>query len=245
MPVTNARPIRWARGRPDSTMRRPTSSIFTINATTPYTTAVITTATINRMTARDTKPSSMTSLSEITMISPDRMKSVRMAPAIVFSSWSTPIATAGSSPCSLVVREAVMDLLGTLEAEVGAAEHQDDLDEHRHELAEHQRCRQDEQDLVLERSLRDPLDDRQLPLGGQAMHVRGRDGGVVDDDTRRLHAGPTGGGADVVDRRRSQLRQRRHIVQQADETTSHDISSTWAESSARYPGQSAFPYRRN
>ena len=123
-----------ADGRPDSTMRSPTSSIFTISATTPYTTAVITTATTTRMIARDTNPSSITSLSAITMISPERMKSVRIAPAIVCSSCVRPRCAsrrAASCSSSCVVREAVVDLLRALEAQVRAAEHQDDLDEHR------------------------------------------------------------------------------------------------------------------
>ena len=160
MPATIPRPIRWARGRPDSTMRRPTSSIFTISATTPYTTAVIRTATTTRMTARDTKPSSMTSLSEITMISrrQDEVGPDGTGDRLLFLIDAD--RHGGQVAFLLVMGKAVMDLLGALEAEVAAADHEDDLHEHRCELAQHQRCRQDEQDLVLERSLRDPLDDR-------------------------------------------------------------------------------------
>ena len=44
------------RRRPDCAIRRPTSSIFTIRATSPYTTAVIKTATTTRMIARETSP---------------------------------------------------------------------------------------------------------------------------------------------------------------------------------------------
>ncbi len=65
----------------------PASSIFTMSPTTPYTSTVMPIATITRMIRRDTNGSSTTSFSEMTMISADRMKSVRTAPdTMVFSS---------------------------------------------------------------------------------------------------------------------------------------------------------------
>ena len=76
---------------------RPTSSIFTIAATTPYTRIVIATATTSRMIARDTNGSSATSLRAITMISADRMKSVRIAPATIGPSCSGPNCSCGVS----------------------------------------------------------------------------------------------------------------------------------------------------
>ena len=55
------------------------------------------TPTTARMIARDTNASEATSLSEMTMISADRMKSVRTAPVtIVFSSGSA----SSTEPCS-------------------------------------------------------------------------------------------------------------------------------------------------
>ena len=97
IPATNSRPRRWDRGEVRPASFRPRSSIFTINATTPYTTAVMPTATTAKMTPRDTTGSVMTSLSAITMISAERMKSVRIAPAIVDDSASGPSCAAGTS----------------------------------------------------------------------------------------------------------------------------------------------------
>ena len=51
------------------------------------------------MIARDTNGSSSTSLSAMTMISADRMKSVRMALLTIVFSWSSSTAAAGVS-CS-------------------------------------------------------------------------------------------------------------------------------------------------
>ena len=51
------------------------------------------------MTALETNGSSATSLSEMTMISAERMKSVRIAPRTMVFSWSASTAAAGTS-CS-------------------------------------------------------------------------------------------------------------------------------------------------
>ena len=78
------------------------SSIFTISATTPYTSRVMNTATTARMTARSTRPASglesSTSLRAITMISAERMKSVLIAPAIVAFSCSGVNSACSASP---------------------------------------------------------------------------------------------------------------------------------------------------
>ena len=113
----------------------------------------------------------------------------------------------------LVMTEPVVDLLGTLEAEVRAAEHQDDLHEHRRDGAQDQGRGKDEQDLVAQRSRGDLADDRQLALGGEAANVCRRHGGVVDDDARRLHARAARRCAHVVHRRRGQLGERRDIIE--------------------------------
>ena len=148
------------------------------------------------------------------MISPERMKSVRIAPLIVFASASGPCITEGTSTdVVVVVGEPVVDLLGPLETEVGTADHQDDLDEQRGDGAEDQRRREDEQELVAQRTERDLLDDRQLTLGGEVLDVGGRDGRVVDDDPGGLDARSPGRGADVVDRCGRQLRQRGDVIQ--------------------------------
>ena len=54
-------------------------------------------ATTTRVIARIQKPSSAISLSEMTMISAERMKSVRMAPPTILSSWFSPLIAAGAS----------------------------------------------------------------------------------------------------------------------------------------------------
>ena len=158
-------------------------------------------ATTTRITARDTNGSSATSLSAITMISADRMKSVRTAPrTIVVLALGLACACLGRGRRP-VAADPAPHLLGALVAEVGAAEHQQRCQQPRQELAEHQDRRQDEEQLVAQRPDGDPLDDRHLALGGHAVDVLRRDGGVVDDDARRLGAGPARRGPDVVDRR--------------------------------------------
>ena len=112
-----------------------------------------------------------------------------------------------------MVADPVVELLGPLEAEVRAADHQDDLDQHRRDGAEDQCRRQDEEDLVAERAGGDLADDRQLAVSGEPANVRRRDGGIVDDHPGGLRARPPGGGADVVDRRRGQLGQRGDIIE--------------------------------
>ena len=93
--VTRALPSPAVRGF--SARRRPTSSILTMSATTPYTTRVMKTATIARITVRERKPSLATSLRAMTMISAERMKSVRIALPVTLSSSaaasSPPVAT--------------------------------------------------------------------------------------------------------------------------------------------------------
>ena len=58
-------------------------------------------ATSTRMIARDRNASSETSLSEITMISADRMKSVRIAPEMTVFSWSSLRCSTASSVVSV------------------------------------------------------------------------------------------------------------------------------------------------
>ena len=71
----------------------------TISPTTPYTRTVMPRATTTRIAARARNDSSATSLSAITMISAERMKSVRIAPETISSSRAS--ALAGVVPSSL------------------------------------------------------------------------------------------------------------------------------------------------
>ena len=73
----------------------------------------------------------------------------------------------------------VDDLVGALVAEVGAADHQDDLDQRGRHRAEQDRGRQDEDELVAKRSDGDPLDDGQFAFSRQSVDVAGGDRGVV------------------------------------------------------------------
>ena len=57
-------------------------------------------ATTTRITVRERNGSSATSLSAMTMISADRMKSVRMAPLVTRFSWSGSPSSTSSSACS-------------------------------------------------------------------------------------------------------------------------------------------------
>ena len=196
---------------------------------------VIAIATTTRMTARRRNGSSATSLSAITMISADRMKSVRIAPATIAFSASSPSLDRRAWSC-VVAADAVPDLLGALVAEVGAADHQDRRQQPGQELAEQQGRREDEQQLVAQRADRDPLDHRQLAVGGDAVDVLRGHGRVVDDHAGRLRAGAARGRADVVDRGRRQPRERGDVVEQREQASSHG-----AKASGRCPDTRVSP----
>ena len=185
---------------------------------------VMTTATTARMMSRGQNGWSATSLRAITMISADRMKSVRIAPAAICFSASAPTSPRCGAACAVVSANAAPNLLGALVAEIGRAEHQDRRQQPRHELTEQQGGGQDEQQLVAQGSDRDPLDDRQLALGGDAVHVLRRHRGVVDDDPGGLGGRAAGGGADVVDRRGREPGQSRNVVEKPEQTCAHRVS---------------------
>ena len=199
------------------------SSILTIRATTPYTATVMTRATTTRMISRGTNAWSATSLSAITMISADRMKSVRMAPGRHLAARRPRRRPRWARRGCRAQRIRPQHLLGALVAEVGGAEHQDRRQQPRQELTEQQRGGQDEQQLVAQRADRDPLDHRQFAVGGDAVHVLRRHRGVVDDDAGGLGGRAAGGGADVVDRRGRQPGQRRDVVEKTEQTCTHRV----------------------
>ena len=64
------------------------------------------------------------------------------------------------------------------------------------------------------------------------------DGGVVDDHAGGLGAGPAGGGADVVDRRGRELRQRGDVVEQGEQAAAHRGPARSAVTRAAYRGVS-------
>ena len=151
------------------------------------------------------------------MISADRMKSVRIAPDVIWRSRVLPDGRGGRGVGVMSTKPAHY-LLGALVAEVGGAQHQDRCHQPRHELTEQQRGRQDEQQLVAQGADRDPLDHRQLAVGGDAVHVLRRHRGVVDDDARRLGGRAPGRSADVVDRGGRQPGQRGNVVEESEQT---------------------------
>jgi hypothetical protein len=100
----------------------------------------------------------------MTMISAERMKSVRIAPATTVFSWSSHLHDGGGFFPGVVAADLLPDLLGTLEAQVGAADHEEGGEGPRQELAEQQDRREDDEQLVAQGPDGDPLDDRQLPV---------------------------------------------------------------------------------
>ena len=117
------------------------------------------------------------------------------APAPSFASWRW--ASCGT--------ERLVDLLGALVAEIGAAEHQQRRDRPGREEAEQQRGRQQEEELVLQRAAARSADDRQLAVGGEADDVARRHRGVVDHDAGGLGAGLRRLAGHVVERGRRDL----------------------------------------
>ncbi len=92
------------------------------------------------------------------------------------------------------------DLFGTFIAKIGAAEHQYRRDRPGQEGAQQQRDRQDDRQLVDQRSLGDLGNDRQFAIGRKPGDVARRYRGIVDHDARRLHSRAPRAGGDIVDR---------------------------------------------
>src|SRR5690606_19531044 len=105
--------------------------------------------------------------------------------------------------------ERFVDLLRTLVAEEQAAGDEQVGQRLRQELTQDHRDRQDDQQFVADRAERDLADDGQFAIRGEPVDVAGGDGGVVDDDARRLDAGLARRRADIVDRRRRRFREQR------------------------------------
>ncbi len=220
----------------------PTSSIFTRAPRSRRRATVMMTATTPRRIARVQKlasgSESTTSLSAITMISADRMKSVRIAPATVFASCSgvnSPCVASSSSASGCVAADLLPDLVRALVGEEATAEDEDHGQQLREELSQQDRRREDEEQLVAQRADRDLLDDRQLALGRGAVEVLRGDGGVVDDHAGGLGARPAGRGTDVVDGRSGDAGQRGDVVEQGEESCGHQAVSLMSFTGAAYP----------
>ena len=160
------------------------------------------------------------------MISAERMKSVRIAPADERLLVLGPLLGRDRRLRVRGVRaDQLPELLRALVAEVGAADHQDRREQPRQQLAEQQRGGQDQQQLVAQRADRDPLDHRQLALGPEPLDVARRDRGVVDDHAGGLHARPARAGGDVVDRGGGEAREGHDVVEERGETRAHRSAS--------------------
>ena len=129
------------------------------------------------------------------------------------------------------------DLLGALEAQVQAAEHEDRRQRPGRENAQQQQDGQDEDQLVAQRALGDPPDDRQLARGLEPLHVLRRDRGVVDHHPHRLGTRLRGRGRHVVGAGRGQAGEGRHVIEQCGESTGHaEVPSPGQRSLGRRPG---------
>jgi hypothetical protein len=83
----------------------------------------------------------------------------------------------------------VHHLVKALEAQIGAAEHQQRGNRPRRGPAQQQCCRQQEHQLVDQRAARDLPDDRQFALGRKAHHITRCHRRIVDHDARSLRPG--------------------------------------------------------
>ena len=152
------------------------------------------------------------------MISADRMKSVRIALPTSASSFSGPC----SLTSCLVARagHVLPQLLGALEAEVDAADHQDRGQQPRQQLAEQSAAGRMNNNL-----LRSEPNAIRLIIGssrsGRTLDVARGDRGVVDDHAGGLHARPPGAGGDVVDRRRGRPGEHGDVIQEGGESGAH------------------------
>ncbi len=210
------RDLRWVR-------LRPASSIFTMSATTPYTAIVID----ERDDDQDREASPEALVGDLVqrddhdLGGQDQVGAhgagdhllLRLGPDL------------GRGHVVVVVTgDHAPHLVGAFVGEERAAEHEDDRQQVWEELAQQQGSREDEQQLVADRADRDLLHDRQLAVRGDAVDVLRRDRRVVDDHARGLGGRAARGRADVVDRCRRQLRDRRDVVEQAEQTRTHGVT---------------------
>ena len=119
---------------------------------------------------------------------------------------------------SVMRHENVDDLLGTLETQIGAADHQKRRDRPGRESGQQQRRRQQDDQFIAQRAPGDLPDDRQFARRRKAVEVFRRDCRVVDESARRLGAGLDRLSDDIVDRGRRDLGDRRNVVEKGQKT---------------------------
>ena len=123
----------------------------------------------------------------------------------------------------LVREQGLIDLLRPLIGEIEPAEHEQRGDGPWSEIAERQGDRQQEDQLVLQRTDGDLANDRQFALCGETCDVARRDRRVVDDDARGLGAGLGRLTRHVIQRGCSHLGQTRKVIEQRDQSNTHVI----------------------
>ena len=108
----------------------------------------------------------------------------------------------------------VKNLFCALKTQISATDHQQRGDGLWREILQRQQARQQNDQLVLQRSFGNAVDDRQFAVCLKAMHVFGRHSRVINDHTCGFHARFASRRRDIVDRRRRHFGNRRHIIQQ-------------------------------
>ena len=137
----------------------------------------------------------------------------------------------------LAMKERMGNFFRPLETEIRPTKHQQRRNQPRREIRQQKRRGQQDDELVLDRPLGDLPDDRQFPLGFEPMHIFRRHRRVVDHSPRRLGTGLGCPRRHVVNRRRRDLGNSCHIIQQGQQTA-HRIFSCFAFL-APYPIQRA------
>ncbi len=124
--------------------------------------------------------------------------------------------------CLFAVRnEEFHQLFRSFERQIDTADHEKRHDEGRREIAENERQRQQEDELVAQRSLGDLPDDRQFAFRLQPHDIFRGDGRVVDDDARRLGAGLCRLSCDIVERGCRHLRNGCDIIEKCEQAGCH------------------------
>ena len=116
------------------------------------------------------------------------------------------------------------DLLSPFEGEVASSHHENKNDRLWKEPTQQKRTRQENQQLVLQTSKRNPSDDRKFAAGVEAGYITWSNSRIVDHNARSLTACPAGSDADVIDRCRSSTRDDRDVIQKSYKSAGHTLS---------------------
>ena len=89
-------------------------------------------------------------------------------------------------------------LFRALKTQISPANHQQWCDHLGGKIVQRQQSGQQDDQLVFQRPLGNAVNDRQFAFCLKAVHVFGRDGGIVDNHTCRLHSGLAGRRCNVI-----------------------------------------------